>query len=402
MFFSSFKHRNYKIFYIGSTISSVGTWAHRIAQDWLVLELTNSAQAVGIVISAQFLPGFFFSLFGGSLADRLDRRKALMGCNAAGGLIALVLGVLVLTHHVHVWSVALSAFLLGTTNAIDGPIRQSYYIILVGERDLPNATSLNSANINVGRLIGPVVSGLLIEAFGTGPSFIINAITYLVVFLSVAQIRPSEYMLKILVQSNETKAKIRDGFSHVLHKPELLMSIVAVSFLAMWGQDMQITSAMMAKETFARGAASFGALGSIFALGAVLGALSFSRRKTLPTIKLIGLRALLMSGAWFLAGIAPNYSTFAIALFICGWCSMGVNISGNASMRTYADPAFYGRSWGVYIFMWQSLIALGAPILGWINQQYSPRTAVLFGAVMALTMSLYVLFRFRSEATNKI
>jgi len=192
MFFSSFKHRNYKIFYIGSTISSVGTWAHRIAQDWLVLELTNSAQALGIVVSAQFLPGFFFSLFGGSLADRLDRRKALMGCNAAGGLIALVLGVLVLTHHANVWNVALSAFLLGTTNAIDGPIRQSYYIILVGDEDLPNATSLNSANINVGRLIGPILSGVLIEAFGTGPSFIFNALTYVFVFLSVAQIRPSE------------------------------------------------------------------------------------------------------------------------------------------------------------------------------------------------------------------
>ena len=188
MFFTSFRHRNYRIFYIGSTISSVGTWAHRIAQDWLVLELTNSAQALGIVVSAQFLPGFFFSLFGGALADRLDRRKALMACNASGGLIALVVGVLVLTHHANVWNVALSAFLLGTTNAIDGPIRQSYYLILVGEKDLPNATSLNSANINIGRLIGPVLSGVLIEAFGTGPSFIVNAVTYLIVFLAVAQI----------------------------------------------------------------------------------------------------------------------------------------------------------------------------------------------------------------------
>ena len=401
MFCTSFRHRNYRIFYIGSTISSVGTWAHRIAQDWLVLELTNSAQALGIVVSAQFLPGFFFSLFGGALADRLDRRKALMACNASGGLIALVVGVLVLTHHANVWNVALSAFLLGTTNAIDGPIRQSYYLILVGEKDLPNATSLNSANINIGRLIGPVLSGVLIEAFGTGPSFIVNAVTYLIVFLAVAQIRPSEYMLKIAQHTVATTAKIRDGFSYVLRKPELFMSIIAVSFLAMWGQDMQITSAMMARDTFARGAASFGALGSIFALGAVLGALSFSRRKKLPTIQLIGLRGVLMSGAWFLAGIAPSYSIFAGALFICGWCSMGVNISGNASMRTYADPAFYGRSWGIYIFTWQSLIALGAPILGWVNQNYSPRTAVLFGAVMALIMSLYVLIRFRSEATNK-
>lgn len=395
MFFSSLRHRNFRIFYIGTTISGIGTWTHRIAQDWLVLELTNSAQALGVVVGAQFLPGFFFSLFGGSLADRVDHRRALMVCNASGALIALLLGILVLTHHSNIWNITLSAFLLGTTTALDGPIRQSYYIILVDEKDLPNALSLNSANINIARLIGPVLSGVLIEAYGSGPLFIINSVTYLVVFLTIVQIRPSEYMSKTIAGSIESKTKIRDGFTYVMRKPELFMSIFAVSFLAMWGQDMQITSAMMAKDTFAQGAASFGALGSIFALGAVIGALSFSRRKSMPTIKTIGFRGVIMSSAWFLAGISPTYSTFAAALLICGWCSMGVNISGNASIRTYTDTHFYGRSWGVYIFTYLSLSAVGAPILGWINQNFSPRIAVIYGAVMALMMSLYVLIRFR-------
>ena len=401
MFFSSFKHRNYRILFIGTSLSNIGTWIHRIAQDWLVLELTDSAQALGIVVSAQFLPGFFFSLLGGSIADRLDRRKTLMACNVAGCFIASVLGFLVLSHKANVWSVAVAAFLLGTTNAIDGPIRQSYYVFLVGEKDLPNAMSLNSGNVNVGRLVGPVLSGILIEVFGTGPSFLINAASYIATTIMVFLIRPSEYQIDLGKKIYTLSTHVQDGFLHVFNRPKLLVSIFVVSFLAMWGQDMQITSAMMARETFAVGAASFGALGSIFAAGAIFGALSFSRRNAPPTIRLLGYRALLMSGAWFLASLAPTYALFALALFTCGWFSTGVNISGNVSIRTYAAPEFNGRAWGVYIFIWSSLIALGAPILGWINQNYSPRTAVSFGALMALTTAVCVLFSFRSEGSKK-
>lgn len=392
---SSLRHSNYRIFFIGSSVSSIGTWVHRIAQDWLVLELTNSGQALGVVVSAQFLPGFFFSLSGGTLADRFDRRKALILCNFFGSLISFLLGLLVIAGKANITSVTIAAFLLGTANAIDGPIRQSYYVILVGEKDLPNALSLNSANLNIGRLIGPVLSGILIERFGTGPSFIINSATFLVVLLSLVLVKPGLYKTEQHSKEIDSGAKLRAGVNHVLSKPELYMSILAVSFLAMWGQDMQITSAMMAKDTFSRGAASFGALGSSLAFGAIIGALVFARNSALPTVRDVGRAALKMAAVWILASIAPNYFAYAIALFLCGYFAMGVNISGNASLRRYAAPRFYGRAWGIYIFVWQSLIALGAPILGWINQSFSPRIAIGFGAVMATLMATYVLVRFK-------
>lgn len=392
--FSALRNRNYRNYFLGTAVSNVGTWVHRIGQDWLVLELTNSGKALGIVVSAQFLPGFFFSLFGGTLADKLDRRKALLTINLFGGSIALTLGILVIAEKVNVVTIIIAAFLLGTCTAIDGPIRQSYYVILVGERLLPNALALNSLNINIGRLVGPVLSGVLIERFDTGPSFIINSFTYVFVAVTVLMIRPSEYELPGSPQDIKTIPKIRDGIAHVLSRKELFYSILCVSFLAMWGQDMQITSAMMAKETFNRGAASFGILGTAFALGAIFGALVISRQTTLPTVRDVGSKALLMAGVWFLAAVAPNFVLFAGALFLCGYCSMGVNILGNGTLRTYASPEFYGRAWGIYIFTWQSLIALGAPILGWINQTYSPRIAIAFGATMALGMSLFVLRKY--------
>ena len=392
---SALRNPNYRIYFIGTGISSIGTWVHRIAQDWLVLELTNSGTALGIVVSAQFLPGFFFSLFGGTLADRLDRRKALMTISAFGALIALTLGTLVILERATVISVVIAAFLLGTCTALDGPIRQSYYVILVGEKVLPNALALNSMNINIGRLIGPLLSGILIERFNTGPSFIINSFSYVFVAATIFMIRPGEYKLKD--QQRDVAPKIRDGIAHVISKKELFLSIMTVSFLAMWGQDMQITSAMMAKETFNRGAASFGILGTSFAFGAIFGALVIARKTSLPTIHEIGKKALWMTGVWFLAAIAPNFALFALALFLCGYCSMGVNIYGNGSLRTYSAPRFYGRAWGIYIFVWQSLIALGAPLLGWINERYSPRTAITFGAVMALGMSIFVLNKYKKQ-----
>ena len=396
MILSSLRHPNYRIFFIGSSVSSIGTWVHRIAQDWLVLELTNSGQALGIVVSAQFLPGFFFSLSGGSLADRFDRRKALILCNFFGSLISLALGLLVIAGKANVTAVTIAAFLLGTTNAIDGPIRQSYYVILVGEEDLPNALSLNSANLNIGRLIGPVLSGILIERFGTGPSFIINSATFAIVLSSLLLVKPDLYRAEQHSGEVDGGARLRAGVNHVLSKPELYMSILAVSFLAMWGQDMQITSALMARDTFARGAASFGALGSSLALGAIVGALIFARNTRLPNVRDVGVAALKMAGAWFLASVAPNFPSYAAALFLCGYFSMGVNISGNGSLRTYSSSRFYGRAWGIYIFVWQSLIALGAPILGWLNQNYSPRIAIGFGAVMAALMAMYVMNRFQN------
>ena len=175
----SFRHRNYRILFPANTISNIGSWAQRVAQDWLVLELTHSGTYLGIVTAIQFTPVLFFSLHGGALADRFDKRKLLIGTNALGAFSAMALGTLVMTDHIALWHVFVLAAVLGISTAVDAPVRQAFASEIVGHDDLPNAVSLNSANFNAGRLVGPALSGLLIAAFGTGPSFLVNGVSYL-------------------------------------------------------------------------------------------------------------------------------------------------------------------------------------------------------------------------------
>jgi len=393
--FVALKERNYRNYFFGTGISNSGNWAHRVAQDWLILNLTNSAQWLGVVVAAQFLPGFFFSLHAGKWAEKVDPRRALIACNCVAALIAAGLAVLVLAGQVNGYHVIVAAFLLGVTNAIDGPIRQIYYVTLVGEEKLPSALSLNSANINIGRLFGPAISGVVIDAFGIGEAILFNSLSYLLCALSLFSIKKSDYRYHHQRKSDSV-ILLRDGFTYVFSQKKLFYAIFSVSFLAMWGQDMALTSALMAKNVFAGSASGFGLMGSAIAAGAILGALSFARHKNLPSIELLTKRAFMMSGVWFFTAIAPNYWIYLVALFGCGYFSMGVNISGNGGIRTYASPDFYGRAWGIYIFAWQTMIALGGIALGFLADFLSPRGAIACGASMALGMSLYLKVRFRA------
>ena len=180
----SFKHRNFRILFSANFISNIGTWAQGVAQAWLILELTNSGSYLGVVTALQFLPTLFFSISGGKIADKFNKRKVLMFTNLTGGLSALSVGTLVLTDNIEIWHVMFFAFTLGMGNAIDAPVRQSFNVEVVGKSDLPNAVGLNSANFNTGRLIGPGLSGLLIAAYGTGVSFVLNGFSYLIVIVA--------------------------------------------------------------------------------------------------------------------------------------------------------------------------------------------------------------------------
>lgn len=208
----SFRHRNYRILFPANTISNIGSWAQRIAQDWLVLELTqNNGTYLGLVTAVQFAPVLLFSLHGGALADRLDKRKVLIATNIVGGTASIGLGLLVTTHMVQLWHVFALAAVLGISTAIDAPVRQAFTSELVGHEDLPNAVSLNSANFNGGRLVGPAVSGLLIAAFGTGPSFLINGATYFFVIVALLKLDKKTFFNQDQVRS---LGNIREGIAY--------------------------------------------------------------------------------------------------------------------------------------------------------------------------------------------
>jgi MFS family permease len=388
--FSALKNQNYRKFYIATLISTFGTFTQRVAQDWLTLDLTSSAKSLGLVVAAQFLPGVVFAIYGGVLADRYDQKRILFWLNFAGFLIATSTGVLVATGHINFKIILISAFLLGIFTGIDGPVRQSYYVLLVGDKDLPNALSWNQINLNLGRLVGPITAGLLIEHFGTSPGFVINGATYLIAVALLTTINIANYYPAHQLEEFEDKATLFDSLRYLKANRTVLIPIAVVCLIAMFGQDMQMTSALMARRVFDVSPTAFGLLASILALGAIAGSLAVARTTQEIDIAFLGRKALYMAGTWFLIASAPNYLTYAITLFFAGFFAMGINISGNMSIRRYADPRYYGRIWGIYISMWLAGLALGGLILGWISDTFSIRSSIYFGAIATLLIALII------------
>lgn len=391
MLISAFKFQNYRRFYAGTAISNAGNWTHRLAQDWLVLQLTGSATALGIVVAAQFIPGIFFGVYGGVLADKFDQRKVLLGCYGAGAILASALGAFVYLDLVTYGIVVVAAFLLGIATAIEGPVRQSYYVMLVGDEHLPNALSWNQVNLYFGRLVGPLTAGVLIETIGMAPSFFFNGFTYLLAVLAIVAINVNNYELATTKAQPGESETLVSALRYLRTNKEVLLAISIVSFAAMMGQDMQVTSALMASQEFKGNAASLGLLGSLVAAGAIVGSVAFTRKKFALDLAFISRRVIYVSMVWYLASLAPTYATYAIALFLVGYFAMGVNISGNMSIRVFVDARFYGKVWGIYIALWLTAIAMGGPILGLISENFSIRAAIASGAIASAAVALLTL-----------
>ncbi|MEW1843686.1 MFS transporter, partial [Nonomuraea angiospora] len=278
------------MFAAGGIVSNVGTWLQRTAQDWLVLDLTHgSAAALGTATALQFLPMLIFGMFGGVLADRYPKRPILIGAQSLMAALALTIGVLTMTGSAQVWHVYVMAFLLGLISCVEVPTRQAFVVEMVGRRDLSNAIALNSSIFNLARVVGPALAGVLIYVLGgTGPIFLINATTFGAVISSLVFMRKSE--LNPAAPVPRAKGQLREGLRYVIEREELLMPVLLIGFVSMFSQSFSMSIALMAREVFKAGASSFGLASSMFAVGALGGALLAARRARLS-------RKVLMAGA---------------------------------------------------------------------------------------------------------
>jgi MFS family permease len=368
-------------------LSNIGTWAQRIAQDWLVLELTNSAQLLGIITALQFLPSLLLSLYGGVLADRFDKRSLLIITNVGAGLGSLTLGLLVLTEQVEVWHVAVLAFTVGVFSALDAPVRTSFNSELVGQKDIPSAISLNSANFNAGRLIGPAASGFLIVLFGTGLSFVINSFTYLAVVISLVLIRKNELFIQV---KPERSAKLKEAVTYVLAHTEIRLVMIAVFFATTFGLNFQIFMAVMATQEFDKGPAEFGILGSILAIGSFTGVLVSAKLEHLRVPKWVmvfgmGFGSLLMVTAWM-----PTYGTFAAILPFVGGMALMMLIGANSFVQTNCEPTLRGRVMGIYLLIFMGGTPIGSPAIGWFAENFGVRITVFICGLIVLLAALTI------------
>lgn len=370
----SFRHRNYRILFPANAVSNIGSWAQRIAQDWLVLELTNNnGYYLGLVTAIQFAPFLFFTLHGGLLADRVNKRLALVVTNTFGGLSALTLGILVMSGNIQLWHVFACAAVLGISGAIDAPIRQSFTSEIVGHSDLANAVSLNSANFNAGRLVGPAISGFLIAHYGTGPSFIINAASYIAVNVALLSMRESDFFYR---EAKKTLGTIREGFDYVKARPDLYVVMIAVFFAATFGLNFQIFNALMARGEFNKGAASFGLLGTFIAVGSLSGALISARLEKQRNTMFVIRMGTVFSIAVMALSIMPTYTLYAIWLPFCGFSALTMLITANSLMQMHSDPAIRGRITGIYLLIFMGGTPFGSLAIGYLVEAIGVRESV--------------------------
>jgi len=374
-------------------MSNIGTWSQRVAQDWLVLELTNKdAAMLGLVTAIQFLPAMLLSLYGGLLADRFSKRKLLILTNTGAALTSVILGLLVIAGSVQLWHVFVLALALGVFTAIDSPIRVSFTSELVGKDDLANAVSLNSANFNVGRLVGPALSGYLIFFYGTGPSFLINTATYVFMVTTLLFLRDKD--LHITAKPARDN-KLAEAFKYVRSRPDLMLVMLTVFFTTTFGLNFQIFIALMATKEFGMQADQFGALGSILAIGSLSGALIAARLEKKRTTKNILFGATLFGVLLMLSAYLPNPLLFAIMLPLMGATALLTLISANTYVQSNTTNALRGRVMGIYLMIFMGGTPLGAPLIGFVAAAVGIRLTIVLCGLVLVVAALIIRRRFR-------
>ncbi|HLI73969.1 MAG TPA: MFS transporter [Acidimicrobiales bacterium] len=401
--FRSLRVRNYRLYFVGQIISVSGTWMQSVAQAWLVVRyLAPRNQAgvdLGITMALQFLPMLLFGAWGGLVADRLDKRRLLFATQSAGGVLALVLGLLVTVGHgpagvARLWEVYLLALLLGVVNLFDNPARQTFVIEMVGKRDLPNAVSLNSIIMNGARVIGPALAGVLIATVGLGVCFLVNAASYVAVIAALALMRRSELEPSQLVE--RAKGQLRDGLRYAWRTPNLRAPLVLVFVVGLLAYNFTVLLPLLARETFHGGAGTLAVLTSLMAGGAVVGGLVVANRGK-PDIH--RLTAIGMAFGVLIAAVAlsPTLTTAAILIVVMGALSIGFIATANATIQLRVEPTMRGRVMALYAIGFLGTAPIGAPLVGWISQTSSPRVALLVGASATVLASGLTLARHRHE-----
>ena len=398
--FRSLRSYNYRVWVAGALVSNIGTWMQRTAQDWLVLtELTDkNATAVGIVMSLQFGPSLLLLPLTGYVADRYDRRKVLLATQTAQGLLALGLGLMTLTGLVQLWHVYLFALLLGCVTAFDAPARQTFVSELVGEEDLTNAVALNSTSFNAARMVGPAVAGVLIASAGTGWVFVINALSYLGVLLSLAMLRVAD--LHRRGKAPRAEGGLLAGLRYVWSRPDLKAVLFMLFLLGTFGLNFPIFISTMAVGPFNAGASHYGGLTSAMAIGSVAGAL-FTASRAQPHIARLINASLIFGIGCALAAITPSYGLFGFVLVFIGISAQTFTTSINTVVQLSTEPAMRGRVMAILLAILMGATPLGAPAVGWVADTFGPRWALGVGAAAGIASAIVgLIYRHRTRAAR--
>ncbi|MEU2424948.1 MFS transporter [Streptomyces sp. NPDC007851] len=379
--------RNFRRYLLGQLTSNIGTWMQRAAQDLLVLHLTgNSGSAVGLVTALQFLPQTLFGLTGGVLADRYPKRRLLLLTQTAMAAQSLLLGLLTVTGSINLLSVYALAFALGTATAVDGPARNTYISELVAREGVATAVSLNSAQFNVARILGPALAGLTVAAFGVGPVFLLNAASYLAVLYGLIAIHTDDPADPVPPPSGRTV--LRDAFRDIASTRDLCLPICLVAVVGTFGLNFQVTISLVAVKVFHSGAAAFGCLSAAYAVGSLVGAIHGARSGKTPTVRRLTTTTVVFGVLEAALGLMPGYGAFMALLVPTGFAAVTVTTTANALTQLHADPRLRGRVMSVYFLVLLGGTPVGAPLVGLVSDAVGARFSLLLGGVVSASSAL--------------
>ncbi|MDX6634843.1 MAG: hypothetical protein QOF06_1046 [Solirubrobacterales bacterium] len=379
--FNSLEVANYRRYFAGQLISLSGTWMQTVAAIWVILTLTDSGVAVGLTTALQFLPMLLIGAWGGLLADRIPKRRLLITTQALMTIPALGLFAVTATGVVTPWMVYLAVFAFGSLNAIDNPTRQSFVYEMVGPDRVVNAVSLNSVIVQAARIVGPALAGLLIATVGVVPCFGLNAVTFVAMIFALWRMDPSRLHAGP-VAAREPGA-IRAGLRYVRRTPELMVPLALMALVGTLGFNFQVVLPLLAKFSFESGAMTYASLVSAMAVGSIAGALVNGHRgRTGP--RLIAGGALAFGVSALLAAAMPSLALEIVMLAILGAAAVTFAATINSTLQLAVAPEMRGRVMALYSVVFLGSTPLGAPLTGWLAQNYDPRVALLLAGISGL------------------
>jgi MFS family permease len=398
--FSALTIRNYRLWVVGQGISLSGTWMQTVAQGLLVLQLTGSGTALGLVTALQTIPVLLFGPWGGVVADRLPKRRILYVTQAVSAALGLLLGTLVATGAIRIEMVYLIALCLGVVSAVDNPTRQTFVVEMVGKDELVNAVSLNSTEINLARVIGPAIAGVLIASVGLAACFLINGLSFLAVLAVLMAMRAEE--LRPTPLAAQMTGQLHQGFQYVRASPVIRTILVMMAVIGTFTYEFSVSLPLFAEVTFRQGPATYAAMTAAMGLGAVGGGL-YTASRGIGSPQRLTVAALLFGATVLLAAVAPTLPLALLALVAVGFCSIGFTSLGNATLQLASSAEMRGRVMALWTVAFLGSTPIGGPVIGAIGEHVGPRWALALGgvaAVLAAALSAGVFRRQHEDAVS--
>jgi MFS family permease len=398
--FLALRNRNYRLFALGQSISVTGTWMQKVAQAWLVLELTDSAVLLGVTVAMQQLPTWLLTTVGGGLADRFEKRTILRCTTACGVLPAFSLGLMIELDAVHIWMVMLAALVQGTLDAVEKPSRLTLVNDIAGPEVLTNAVALNNIIQDSGKLVGPALAGILITTTGTSVAFFANAVSYVFVFTALTIVRPLSNGRR--TDRDISRTSLREVIRYVGRHPPLTMALVVMSVAGLFAYNFNVIVPLLTRNTFGGGADAVGYAFTAMGLGGVLGGLALAghirgtARRTVLAAAVFGLVLGGLSGA-------PSLAAAYVLLFLAGLASVAFRATTGSFIQLQSERQHRGRVVSLYILAVNGTSPLGAPLQGWICGTWSPRIGLGVGAIATLlaAAAAYRFLHVREQWTSR-